>query len=184
MRGFKSGWAGALLLLLGAASAPAAEPYTIHVIATLTGPSAFVGKYMRINFDAFEDMVNRAGGIDGRPLKFIYSDSESQPRVAVQLATDIIAEHPAVLMVTGPVANCAAVTPLLHDGPVMWCNSPALRPKRGSYAFASGPSGFDGFAALLRYFRMKGWTKVVLLNTTDVTGQDADFYIDKDMALP
>jgi branched-chain amino acid transport system substrate-binding protein len=66
---------------------------------------------------------------------------------------------------------------------VMWCNSPALRPAEDSYAFASGPSGFDGFAALLRYFRLSGWTKLALLNTTDVTGQDADFYIDKDLAL-
>jgi branched-chain amino acid transport system substrate-binding protein len=154
------------------------------VIATLTGPSAFVGKYMKLDFDAFETMVNDSGGIGGRPLHFVYSDSQSQPQVAVQLATDIIASHPAVIMVTGPVANCAAVAPLLKDGPVMWCNSPALRPAPGSYGFASGPSGFDGFAALLRYFRTNGWTKIALLNTTDVTGQDADFYIDKDMALP
>jgi branched-chain amino acid transport system substrate-binding protein len=175
---------GATLALVSGAAARAAEPYDINVIATLTGPSAFVGKYMKLDFDAFEAMVNDAGGIAGRPLHFVYSDSQSQPQVAVQLATDIIANHPAVIMVTGPVANCAAVAPLLKGGPVMWCNSPALRPAPGSYGFASGPSGFDGFAALLRYFRTNGWTKIALLNTTDVTGQDADFYIDKDMALP
>ena len=162
----------------------AADPYEIHVIATLTGPSAFVGKYMQLNFEAFEAMANAEGGINGRPLHFVLEDGQSQPQLAVQLATEIIANHPAVLMVTGPVANCAAVAPLLKDGPVMWCNSPALRPAPGGYAFAAGPSGFDGLAALLRYFRMKGLTKVALLNTTDVTGQDADRYIDKDMALP
>src|SRR5665213_1714364 len=99
---------------------------------------------MHLNFDAFEDWVNQNGGIDGRPLHFTYGDDESQPQVAVQLATEIIAEHPAALMVTGPVANCAAVAPLLSTGPVMWCNSPALHPKPGSYAFASGPDTFDG----------------------------------------
>ncbi|HXQ50004.1 MAG TPA: ABC transporter substrate-binding protein [Stellaceae bacterium] len=176
--------AAAVAVLCAAGSAPAADTFDIHVIATLTGPAAFVGKYMKLNFEAFEAMVNDEGGIKGRKLRFVFDDGQSQPQLAVQLANDVIAEHPSVLMVTGPVANCAAVAPLLKDGPVMWCNSPALRPKPGSYAFASGPSGFDGFAALLRYFRSNGWIKVALLNTTDTTGQDADFYIDKDIALP
>jgi branched-chain amino acid transport system substrate-binding protein len=171
----------AAVLALAVGPSRAAEPYDIHVIATLTGPSAFVGKYMKLKF---EEMANAEGGIGGRPIHFVLSDGQSQPQLAVQLANDIIANHPTVIMVTGPVANCAAVAPLLQDGPVMWCNSPALRPAPGSYGFAAGPSGYDGLAALLRYFRMKGLTKVALLNTTDTTGQDADRYIDKDMALP
>ncbi len=177
------GWVLALLAL-GALPARAAEPYEIHVIATLTGISAFVGKYMKLNFEAFEDWVNQTGGINGRPLHFVIGDGQSQPQIAVQLATDIIAEHPAAMMVTGPVANCAAVAPLLQNGPVMWCNSPALHPKPGSYAFASGPDTLDGVNAVLRYYRMKGWTKVGVLNPTDVTGQDADRAIAADLKLP
>jgi branched-chain amino acid transport system substrate-binding protein len=177
--------ASATLLFAGAAAAAAAEkPYDIHVIATLTGPAAFVGKYMRMNFDAFADMVNADGGIAGRPLHFVYEDGQSQPQLAVQLASDIIPTHPAVLMVTGPVANCAAVLPLVKDGPVLICNSPALRAVPGGYGFASGPSLFIGFATLMRYFHAEGWNKLAVLNTTDATGQDADLYIDKDAALP
>ncbi len=182
------GWRAAILAALAVVvlggPAQAAEPYVIHVIATLTGPSAFVGKYMKLNFDAFEEWVNQNGGIDGRPLQFVYGDDESQPQVAVQLATEIIATHPAALMVTGPVANCAAVAPLLANGPVMWCNSPALHPKPGSYAFASGPDTFDGINAVLRYFRVKGWAKIGVLNPTDVTGQDADRALAADLKLP
>ncbi len=162
----------------------AAAPYDIHVIATLTGISAFVGKYMKLNFDAFEDWVNQNGGVGGRKLRFVYGDDESQPQVAVQLANDILAGHPTALMVTGPVANCAAVAPLLSDGPVMWCNSPALHPKPGSYAFASGPDTYDGINAVLRYYRINGWTKIGILNTTDVTGQDADRALAADLKLP
>lgn len=167
-----------------AAAPRAAEPYEIHVIATITGPSAFVGQYMQLNFGAFEDWINATGGIDGRPLHFVYSDNQSQPQISVQLATEVMASHPAVLMVTGPVANCAAVAPLLSNGPVMWCNSPALHPKPGSYAFASGPDTLDGVNAVLRYYRMKGWTKLGVLNSTDVTGQDADRAIEADLKLP
>ncbi len=36
----------------------------------MTGISAFVGKYMKLNFDAFEDWVNSEGGIKGRPRPF------------------------------------------------------------------------------------------------------------------
>src|SRR6202167_2173074 len=92
----------AALLALAAVPAHAAEPYEIHGVATLTGPSAFVGKYMKLNFEAFEEMANSEGGINGRPIHFVYSDGQSQPQLAVQLATDIIANHPAVIMVTGP----------------------------------------------------------------------------------
>jgi branched-chain amino acid transport system substrate-binding protein len=174
----------AVALVVPGAAARADEPFEIHVIATLTGQSAFVGKYMKLNFEAFEDWVNGTGGIKGRPVHFVLDDGQSQPQLAVQLATDIIASHPPAMMVTGPVANCAAVVPLVKDGPVMWCNSPALHPAPGSYAFSAGPSSYDGLAALLRYLRLKGWTRIALLNTTDVTGQDADRGIAKDLALP
>lgn len=167
-----------------AGASRAAEPYDIHVIGSLTGPSAFVGKYMQLNFEAFEDWVNQDGGINGRPLRFVFDDGQSQPQIAVQLATEILSSHPAALMVTGPVANCAAVMPLVKSGPVMWCNSPALHPPKGSFAFSAGPSSYDGIAALLRYFRLNGLTRVALLNTTDATGQDADRAIEVDLALP
>ena len=178
-----------LLLAAGAVliapfSAIAAEPYDIHVIATITGPSAFVGQYMKLNFDAFADWVNETGGIGGRPLRFIYGDNQSQPQISVQLATDVLSSHPAAMMVTGPVANCAAVVPLLTSGPVTWCNSPALHPPLGSYAYASGPDTLDGINSVLRYYRLKGLTKIGVLNSTDVTGQDADKAIAIDMKLP
>jgi len=178
-----------LLLAAGAVliapfSAIAAEPYDIHVIATITGPSAFVGQYMKLNFDAFADWVNETGGIGGRPLRFIYGDNQSQPQISVQLATDVLSDHPAAMMVTGPVANCAAVVPLLTSGPVTWCNSPALHPPLGSYAYASGPDTLDGINSVLRYYRMRSLTKIGVLNSTDVTGQDADKAIAIDMKLP
>ena len=175
---------GAIASGLHAIPATAADPYEIHVIATITGPSAFVGQYMKLNFEAFEQWVNETGGIGGRPLRFVFGDNQSQPQISVQLATEILAGHPAALMVTGPVANCAAVVPLLAEGPVTWCNSPALHPQAGSYAFASGPDTLDGVNAVLRYYRMKGLTKIGVLNATDVTGQDADKAIAADMKLP
>jgi branched-chain amino acid transport system substrate-binding protein len=179
-------WPGFALTaaLVAALPARAADPYEIHVIATMTGISAFVGKYMKINFEAFEEWVNANGGIRGRPLHFVLDDDQSQPQIAVQLATEVLASHPTALMVTGPVANCAAVAPLLGDGPVMWCNSPALHPKAGSFAFASGPNTLDGVNAVLRYYRLHGWTKLGIVNPTDVTGQDADRAIAADLKLP
>ena len=174
----------ALTFVLTPAVPRAAEPYDIHVIATVTGPSAFVGQYMKLNFDAFADWVNETGGIGGQPLRFVYGDNQSQPQISVQLATDVLSGHPTAMMVTGPVANCAAVAPLLASGPVTWCNSPALHPAPGSYAFASGPDTLDGINTVLRYYRMKGWTKIGVLNSTDVTGQDADKAIAVDLKLP
>src|SRR5215471_20959470 len=85
----------AILIGIEPTASRAAEPYEIHVIATITGPSAFVGQYMKLNFEAFEDWVNQTGGINGRPLHFVLGDNQSQPQISVQLATDILAAHPA-----------------------------------------------------------------------------------------
>ena len=177
--------ASAILAAAVGGPAGAAEPYEIHVLATLTGPSAFVGRYMRQNLEIFEEVANRQGGIAGRPLKFVFGDTESVPQTAVQLASPLVAQRPAVIMVTGPVANCAAVEPLTRKaGPVMWCLSPALHPKPESFALSAGPSSYDGIATVLRYYKLKGWTKIAILNPTDATGQDADRGIEQDLKLP
>ena len=174
-----------LALALGAIGmARAAEPYDIHVILPLTGSGAFLGKGHRDSLDTLAEIVNASGGIAGRPAHFVYHDDQSSPQVAVQLANDVLAEKPAVILGSSLVAMCAAMAPLMRNGPVEYCLSPAYHPPAGSFVFSSSSSAIDQSAAVVRYYRLEGWTRLAMLNNTDATGQSNDRAMEEIMARP
>lgn len=171
------------LVFGGAGSTRAADPYDINVILPLTGGGAFLGQGHRANLDILAEVVNKTGGIKGRPLHFVYHDDQSSPQVAVQLANEVLAEKPAVILGSSLVAMCAAIAPLMTSGPVDFCLSPAYHPPAGSFLFSSSASAIDQTKAVIRYYRMKGWTKIATLNNTDATGQANDKATDEVVAL-
>jgi branched-chain amino acid transport system substrate-binding protein len=73
--------------------------------------------------------------------------------------------------------------PLMKDGPVEYCLSPGIHPEPG-YVFTASVSTLDLANALVRYFRLKGWTRIALMFSTDATGQDAENGIKGVLALP
>jgi len=164
--------------------AHAADIYDIHVVLPITGGGSFVGKGQQDSLQALEATVNKSGGIQSRPLHFVFHDDQTSPQIAVQLATGLIAQKPAVILGSSLVAMCNAMAPLMKSGPVMYCLSPALHPAAGGYAFSASSSSFDQIAALIRYYRLKGWTKIAALSGTDATGQDADRAIEQILAMP
>jgi len=85
-----------------------------------------------------------------------------------------MAAHSPVVLGSTLVADCNAMAPLAVHGPVEYCFSPGIHPPAGSYAFTSSTSTLDLAKALVRYMRLKGWTKLALITSTDATGQDAD----------
>ncbi len=179
----KAALAAAALLLLPT-GARAADTFDINVILPMTGGAAFVGKGQHESLDALADVINKEGGIAGKPLKWVYHDDGTSPQLAVQLATDILAGKPNVLIGSSIVAMCAAIAPLMKNGPVDYCMSPGLHPKPGDYVFSASSSSIDQMATVVRYYRMMGWTKIAVLNTTDASGQDGDRAITEVLARP
>ena len=147
---------------------------TLDVVQALTGQGAFLGNQEHDALQLFEKTVNASGGIHDRQVKIVFHDDQSNPQIAVQLAAEIIAGHPPLLLGSSLVGTCNAMAPLVKDGPVMYCFSAGIHPAPGSYVFTAGTSTFDQAKALVRYFRLKGWTKLALATSTDATGQDAD----------
>src|SRR6185312_4306711 len=168
----------ALALSLGAGLAPAAhaaDNFEIQVVMPLTGGGSFLGQGEQQSLQLAEKVANAGGGIAGRPIHFVFHDDQTSPQVAVQLTNEIMAKHPAVLLGSSIVAMCSAMGPLVQaSGPVEYCLSPGIHPDKGSYVFTSSVSTLDLAAAAIRYFRMKGWTKVALMFSTDASGQDAE----------
>jgi branched-chain amino acid transport system substrate-binding protein len=177
-------WGAIAIVVASIGPVRAADSYEIHVILPMTGGGSFVGKGQQDSLQALEANVNKAGGIQGRPLHLVFHDDQTSPQIAVQLATSLVAQKPAVILGSSLVAMCNAMAPLMKSGPVMYCLSPGFHPAAGSYAFSASSSSYDQIAALIRYYRLKGWTEIGALSGTDATGQDADKAIAQILAMP
>jgi branched-chain amino acid transport system substrate-binding protein len=174
----------ALAAALGNGTARAADPYDIHVVLPLTGGGSFIGLKTKANFEALEALVNQEGGVQGRPVHFVFADDQSSPQRAVQVTNEILESKPPVVLGSAVVGMCNAMAPLMAKGPVQYCLSPSFKAPAGGYGFSAAPASDDQVAALIRYFRLKGWTKLAVLNSIDATGQNADVSIEKALAMP
>ncbi|MBC8461372.1 MAG: ABC transporter substrate-binding protein [Deltaproteobacteria bacterium] len=69
------------ILIFGmSVSSEAVEPVVIGSISPLTGTNAVQGLDMKRGEQMALEEINAAGGINGRPLKIIWEDTESSPR--------------------------------------------------------------------------------------------------------
>lgn len=172
----------AALLLAAGTPAQNATPFEIPVMLSLSGPAAYLGKEQKQSFVVLEKVVNDTGGIDGRPLRFAYSDDQSSPPVGLQIVNGLIAKGTTAFLGSSFAQVCAATMPLVDkNGPVDYCLSPGIHPAAGSYTFASSVSTRDIVSVMFRFLRERGWKNVAFIASTDQTGQD--FERNFDLAL-
>ena len=174
---------GLVGLALQGAVAPA-KAYDINVILPLTGGVAFIGKDVQKSLELAEAAINKAGGVHGQNVHFVLYDDQTNPQTSVQLANQVIAAKPAVLLGTNPVASCNAIAALAQNGPVMYCFTPGVHPAAGSYVFTTSVSTLDLASAQIRYFRLEGWTRMAIMTSADATGQDAERGLNEVLARP
>jgi branched-chain amino acid transport system substrate-binding protein len=176
----------ALGMLSGMLASPAAaaDPYEINALLPQSGNGAFLGSAQMAALNILQDLVNKRGGVAGRPLKFVYLDDQSSPQVAVQLTNGVLTKKAPIMLGSTLTAICSAEAPLLKDGLVDYCFSPGVHPPAGSSMFTAGTSTTDMVAASLRYFRSRGITKLGVITSTDATGQDLDNNIALLLAQP
>ncbi len=173
----------ACVMALGVFGTRAADPYKINVILPLTGGAAFLGKGEQQVLQLFQALVNKDSGINGQPLEFVFHDDQSSPQTTVQIADSILVEKPAVMLGSSIVAMCNAAAPLLKDGPFDYCLSPGVHPAAGSYQYSTSTDTHALIEALVRYFRLRGMTKIAFMSSTDASGQDAERGFDEVLKL-
>lgn len=166
------------------ADALPARAYDITAILPLTGGASFLGKEEQQAMRLIEPMINKSGGVAGQQVHFQFLDDQSNPQTGVQLANTAIAAKPAIVLGSSLVAVCNAMAPLMASGPVQFCLSPGIHPPAGSYVFTSSVSTLDLAEAQIRYFRLKGWTRLAFMTSADATGQDAERGLDSVVARP
>lgn len=176
---------GAFLLAVLLACGPAlAETIDVPVVLPLTGGAAFLGQGERTALQIAERTINAEGGIAGSPLRFVFSDDQSSPQVAVQHASRIRTANPPIILGSAIVAMCNAMAPVLKDGPVMYCFSPGIHPPPGSRVFTAFISTHDMARSLVRYYRGRGFTRLAMITSTDASGQDGRLGFEEAMKLP
>ena len=79
-----------LTLLAQQAEAQTKDPVYIGITGPLTGQYAQYGAQWKKGFDYALDEINAAGGINGRPLQYIFEDSQSDPRQTVVIARKFV----------------------------------------------------------------------------------------------
>jgi hypothetical protein len=124
----------AAITLSTASAAPA--PYVIPVILNGTGANAYAGQTETAALHVFELYENKHGGLNGRPIHFEIYDDQTEPRVAVQLANQVLAANPKPIVVLGQL--------LLHAG--LFAQAEELRFLRLRVA-REDPTGSDTFRA-------------------------------------
>lgn len=174
----------AAITLSSASAAP--DLFVIPVILNGTGANAYAGQTETAALHVFEQYENKRGGLNGRLIHFAIYDDQTEPRVAVQLANQVLAANPKPIVVlgSGQVATCAAMAPIFENGPVNYCFTPGFSPKPGSYVFSASASLEKILPAQVRFARGRNWKRIANVSVTTATGQAADFYLKYAMGLP
>ena len=102
-----------LAFLLCAAQTGWAQAIDVPVVLPLTGGASFLGQGERDALRILEGVLNHG---PGPQLHFVFHDDQSSPQTAVQLASQIKAQQPPVVLGSAIVAMCNAMSPMLKGG--------------------------------------------------------------------
>jgi branched-chain amino acid transport system substrate-binding protein len=132
------------------------EPIYIGVSGPLTGQNARYGEQWQKGFDLALDEINAAGGIDGRPLAYIFEDSQSDPKQSVLVAQKFVAD-PRIIVELGDFSSGAsmAASPIYQRGGLVqfgFTNShPDFTGAGGEYTWSNSVTQAQASPALADY---------------------------------
>ena len=119
----------AFLLAAGAASW-AADPICIGVSAPLTGNYAEYGQNWKKAMDLGLGWINAAGGVNGRPVELIYTDSKSDPKESAAVAQKYVSDKRIVATMGDFTSTaCMAAQPIYDRGGLVQLSPTASHPK-------------------------------------------------------
>ena len=94
----------------------APKPYRIGTLQPLSGGAAIIGKTALVGAQMAVDRINKAGGVNGRPIELIVADYESKPDVGRRKAEKLAVEDNIDAHVGGVLSNvCLACMPVWDE---------------------------------------------------------------------
>jgi branched-chain amino acid transport system substrate-binding protein len=92
------------------------KPYKIGSLQPLSGAAAAGGKTALVGSQMAVDRINKAGGVNGRPIELIVADYESKPDVGRRKAEKLVVEDKIDLHEGGFLSNvCIACLPVWDE---------------------------------------------------------------------
>jgi branched-chain amino acid transport system substrate-binding protein len=149
------------------AQAATAEPVTIGVSGPLTGQNAQYGAQWKKGFDLALEEVNAKGGVKGRPLQYVFEDSQADPRQTVAIAQKFVSD-PKIVVEVGDfssTASMAASSIYQRAGLVQFgfTNSHPNFTKGGDFIWSNSVSQADEQPRLAKYAADLGFKRVAVL---------------------
>src|ERR1700677_3969250 len=91
-----------------ARTAASGEPVTIGVSGPLTGQNAQYGAQWKKGFDLALEELNARGGVKGRPLQYVFENSQAVPRQSVAIAQKFVSD-PKIVVELGDFSSTASM---------------------------------------------------------------------------
>ena len=162
----------AMVIALGALGPAAAlaqasgEPVTIGVSGPLTGQNAQYGAQWKKGFDLALEEVN-AKGVKGRPLQYVFEDSQADPRQSVAIAQKFVSD-PKIVVEVGDFSSTAsmAASSIYQRGGLVqfgFTNSHPNFTKGGDFMWSNSVSQADEQPRLAKYAADLGFKHVAVL---------------------
>lgn len=178
------GWAALVIIIViiggylftRSSSAPEAMntgPIKIGFVGPLTGDAANIGQNAKAAVDIAVDEVNKAGGLNGRPLQVIYEDGKCNGVASASAANKLINidKVPVILggACSGETLAFAATAEQTKTVVLSYCSSAPAITNAGDYIFRDYPSdSFQGsFAADYIYNILKKKNVAVMYVKSD-----------------
>jgi len=171
--------------LSGGVQAAAKQPIKIGAMFALSGPAAAIGTPTKLVAEMAVDQINKQGGINGRPLKLIIGDTESNPAKAATIAKKFIYEDK-VAAIIGPTTTAAGmqVKKIVEQAgiPTFMCvgGDPVIMGgKFGpyTYVFKSPQRSSVAVKRLYMYMQKKKISKLGLMYASDSFGKDGAHWL-------
>jgi branched-chain amino acid transport system substrate-binding protein len=167
-------WFGRFAVLMAASALAASaavaqtsgEPVTIGVSGPLTGQNAQYGAQWKKGFDLALEEVN-VKGVKGRPLQYVFEDSQADPRQSVAIAQKFVSD-PKIVVEVGDfssTASMAASSIYQRAGLVQFgfTNSHPNFTKGGDYMWSNSVSQADEQPRLAKYAADLGFKRLAVL---------------------
>ena len=145
---------------------PPHEELRIGGIFSLTGYLSWSGRHKRKAAELKVDMINEAGGVQGRPLKLISFDDQSLPAQASRIAEDLVFRHRVAAMVgtgTLPISRAVARIANRYRTPAFINSGYAIDPVNDLFVFNTAHKTEFAIACSFQYFAERGIDRLALL---------------------
>ena len=144
--------------------------------AALSGPAEQLGKEMKAGAEAYFDVVNKSGGINGRKIKLISVDDGYEPEKAAANTKKLIEEEKVLALfgyVGTPTSNAALPIFTAAKVPFVgaFTGAQSLREPFNRYIFNVRASYFDETEQIVAHLVQQGVTKIAVFYQNDAYGK-------------